>query len=91
MGRWCSSQETAKGLTSGSQLSYCLKALLSGRSAFVADNKDKLLSWYANNPSEYGKLWDPMANDGLKKSFTPPERLLSPCKWPAFTANSKGQ
>ncbi len=47
----------------------CLPVILPPQSAFkwkkfsVVDNKEELLSWYANNPSEYRKLWDPTAND----------------------------
>jgi hypothetical protein len=32
----------------------------------VIGEKEKLLSWYANNPSEYGNLWEPTIADGTK-------------------------
>jgi hypothetical protein len=48
----------------------CIPILLPPLIAFawkkclVVDNKTKLGAWYANNPLEYGKLWDPTAQDG---------------------------
>ncbi len=36
------------------------------KKCYVIDEKEKLLSWYANNPSEYGNLWEPTIADGTK-------------------------
>jgi hypothetical protein len=30
----------------------------------VVEDKTKLAEWYADNRSEYGKLWDPLLGDG---------------------------
>jgi hypothetical protein len=62
----------------------CNPVILPPQSAFewkkcsVVDDKEKLLSWYADNPSEYGKLWDPMANDGPKVERCVPRMIALP-------------
>jgi hypothetical protein len=62
----------------------CVPVILPPQSAFewkkcsVVGDKEKLTLWYANNPSEYGKLWDPMANDGPKVELHVPRMIALP-------------
>jgi hypothetical protein len=48
----------------------CIPVVLPPLSAFawkkcwVVDDRSKLAKWYANNPAEYGILWDPTPQDG---------------------------
>ena len=50
----------------------CIPIILPPQSAFewnkcsVIDEKEKVLSWYADNPSEYGNLWEPTIADGTR-------------------------
>ena len=46
----------------------------------VIDNKDKLLAWYANNPSEYGNLWAPTLTDGTRVELHVPLMIALPLK-----------
>ena len=46
----------------------------------VIDDKDKLLAWYADNPSEYGNLWDPTLMDGMKVELHIPWMIALPLK-----------
>ena len=36
------------------------------KKCYVIDDKDKLFAWYADNPSEYGILWNPTLADGTR-------------------------
>ncbi len=56
----------------------CIPVILSPQTIFrwktckVIDDKSKLMAWYQDNPSVYGKLWDPTANDGTKVDVNVP-------------------
>jgi hypothetical protein len=50
----------------------CIRVVLPPQKVFewkkclVLDDRTKLRDWYANNPSEYKKLWDPLLTNGIK-------------------------
>ncbi len=52
------------------------KSASKGKKCSVIDDKEKLLFWYANNPLEYRKLWDPTASDGPRVLHIP--RMIAP-------------
>ena len=64
----------------------CVPIILPPQSAFewkkcsVIDDKDKLLSWYADNPSEYGNLWDPTLADGMRVELHVPRMIALPLR-----------
>ena len=64
----------------------CVPIILPPQSAFewkkcsVIDDKDKLLSWYADNPSEYGNLWDPTLADGTRVELHVPRMIALPLR-----------
>jgi hypothetical protein len=74
----------------------CIPVILLPQSAFgwkkcyVIDDKEKLLSWYADNPLEYGKLWDPMANDGPKVELHVPRMIALPLQAASLYRQLKG-
>jgi hypothetical protein len=63
----------------------CVPVILPPQSAFkwkkcsVIDDKEKLLSWYADHPSEYhANLWEPTANDGVRVKLHIPRMVAFP-------------
>ncbi len=64
----------------------CIPVILSPQTIFkwktckVIDNKSKLMAWYQDNPSLYGKLWDPTANDGTKVDVNVPQLIALPLR-----------
>ena len=62
----------------------CVPIILPPLSSFewkkcsVIDEKEKLLSWYADNPSEYGNLWEPTLADGTKVKVHIPRMIALP-------------
>jgi len=64
----------------------CVPIILPPQSAFewkkcsVIDDKDKLLPWYADNPSEYGNLWDPTLADGTRAELHIPRMIALPLR-----------
>ena len=64
----------------------CIPIILPSQRTFewkkcsVIDNKDKLLAWYANNPSEYGNLWDPTLADGTRVKLHIPRMIALPLR-----------
>jgi len=64
----------------------CVPIILPPQSTFewkkcsVIDDKDKLLTWYADNPSEYGNLWDPTLADGTRVELHVPRMIALPLK-----------
>jgi hypothetical protein len=62
----------------------CIPVILSPQTIFrwktckVINNKSKLMVWYQDNPSLYGKLWDPIANDGTKVDVNVPRLITLP-------------
>jgi hypothetical protein len=50
----------------------CIPVVLPPQNVFewkkclVLDDRTNLRDWYANNPSEYGKLWNLLPTDGMK-------------------------
>ncbi len=50
----------------------CIPVVLPPQNAFewkkclLLDDRTRLRDWYANNPSEYRKLWDPLRTNGIK-------------------------
>jgi hypothetical protein len=76
--------------------SECIPVILSPQSAFrwkkclVIDNKEKLLSWYADHPSEYGNLWDPTANDGQQVELQVPRMIALPLQAASLYHQVKG-
>jgi hypothetical protein len=45
---------------------------LEWKKCLVLDNRTKLREWYANNPSEYRKLWDLLPANGIKVEILVP-------------------
>ncbi len=64
----------------------CIPVVLPPQNAFewkkclVLDDRTKLRDWYAGNPSEYGKLWDPLLTDGIKVEFLIPQMIALPLR-----------
>jgi hypothetical protein len=64
----------------------CVPIILPPQSAFewkkcsVIDDKEKLLAWYADNPSEYGNLWDPTPEDGTRVELHVPRMIALPLR-----------
>jgi hypothetical protein len=56
----------------------------------VIDNKENLISWYADHPSEYGKLWDPTANDGQRVELHVPRMIGLPLQAASLYHQIKG-
>ena len=62
----------------------CVLVVLPPLSAFAwkicraVDNWSKLAEWYADNPSEYGKLWDPTMQDGPRTDLLIPKMIVLP-------------
>ncbi len=44
----------------------------------MVDDRSKLAEWYANNPAEYGNLWDPTGQDGTRTELLVPRMLVLP-------------
>jgi hypothetical protein len=74
----------------------CIPVILPPQSAFewkkcsVVNNKEKLLSWYTDNLSKYGKLWDPTANDGPKVELHVPRMIALPLRVASHYRQLKG-
>jgi hypothetical protein len=74
----------------------CVPVILPPQSTFewkkcsVVNDKEKLLSWYADNPSEYGKLCDPMANDDPKVELHVPRMIALPLQAASLYRQLKG-
>ncbi len=74
----------------------CIPIILHPQSAFkwkkclAINNKEKLLSWYTKHPSEYGKLWDPMANDGTRVEIHIPRMIALPLQVASLYHQFKG-
>ncbi len=60
------------------------------KKCLVVDDKTKLGAWYADNPLEYGKLWDPTGQDGMRAELHVPRMIVSPCGRQGSIINSKG-
>jgi hypothetical protein len=64
----------------------CIPIILPPKTAFewkkcsVIDDKEKLLAWYADNPSEYGNLWDPTPEDGTRVELHVPRMIALPLR-----------
>lgn len=62
----------------------CVPVVLPPQSAFawkkcrVIDDRSKLAEWYADNPAEYGNLWDPTGQDGTRTELLVPRMLALP-------------
>ncbi len=56
----------------------------------VIDEKEKLLSWYADNPSEYGNLWEPTIADGTKVEVHIPWMIALPLRAASLSHQFKG-
>jgi len=62
----------------------CIPVVLPTLSAFawkkcrVVDDRSKLAEWYADNPVEYGNLWDPTGQDGTRMELLVPRKLTLP-------------
>ena len=46
----------------------------------MLDDRTKLRDWYANNPSEYGKLWDLLWTNGIKVEILVPRMIALPLR-----------
>jgi hypothetical protein len=74
----------------------CIPIILPTQSAFkrkkcsVVDDKKKLLLWNANHPFEYGKLWDPTANDGPRVELHIPRMFALPLQVASLYHQVKG-
>jgi hypothetical protein len=51
---------------------------LAWKKCLVVDDKTRLGKWYANNPSEFGNLWDPTAQDGPREELHVPWMIALP-------------
>ena len=64
----------------------CVPVFLPPMTAFawkkckVIDEQSKLRDWYADNPSEYGKYWDPTPADGTKVEINVPRMIALPLR-----------
>jgi hypothetical protein len=64
----------------------CVPVILPSPAAFswnkcpVVEDKTKLADWYADNRSEYGKLWDPVPGDGARVENYVPKLLALPLR-----------
>ena len=62
----------------------CIPVVLPPQNAFewkkclVLDDRTKLRDWYANNPSEYGKLWDLLPTNGIMVEILVPQTIALP-------------
>jgi hypothetical protein len=56
----------------------------------VIDDKEKLLSWYADNPSEYGNLWEPTISDGTRVEVHIPRMIALPLRAASLYHQFKG-
>ena len=52
--------------------------MLAWKKCLVVDDKTRLGEWYANNPLEYGNLWDPTAQDGPREELHVPWMIALP-------------
>jgi hypothetical protein len=74
----------------------CVPIILPPKSTFkwkkcsVIDEKEKLLSWYADNPSEYGNLWEPTIADGTKVEVHIPRMIALPLRAASLYHQFKG-
>jgi hypothetical protein len=50
------------------------------KKCLVLDDRTKLRDWYANNPSEYGKLWDLLWTNGIKVEILVPRMIALPLR-----------
>ncbi len=44
------------------------------------DEETKLRDWYAHNPAEYSKLWEPSLADGIKVDIVVPQTIALPLR-----------
>ncbi len=51
---------------------------LAWKKCLVVDDKTRFGEWYANNPLEYGNLWDPTAQDGPCEELHVPWMIVLP-------------
>ena len=64
----------------------CVPVVLPPQSAFewkkcmVLDNATALQDWYANNTTQYGKLWNPQPGDGQKVEVNVPRLIALPLR-----------
>ena len=74
----------------------CVPVFLPPTSAFewkkcmIIDEKTKLRDFYADNPAEYGKLWDPTLADGAKVEVIVPRLIALPIRAAKIYQNMKG-
>lgn len=74
----------------------CVPVFLPPTSAFewkkcmIIDEKTKLRDFYADNPSEYGKLWDPTRADGVKVEVIVPRMIALPLRAAKIYQDMKG-
>ena len=74
----------------------CVPVFLHPTTAFawkkckVIDEQSKLRDWYADNPSEYGKYWDPTPADGTKVEINVPRMIALPLRAAQLYCNFKG-
>jgi hypothetical protein len=74
----------------------CAPVFLPAQSAFkwktctAIDNKTKLRNWYADNPAEYGKLWDPTQANGTKVDLKVPCMIGLPLQVAKLYHDQKG-
>ena len=50
----------------------------------------KLLSWYADHPSEYGNLWEPTIADGTRVGLHVPRMIALPLRAASLYHQLKG-
>ena len=74
----------------------CVLIVLPPQSTFewkkcsVVDDKETLLSWYANNPSDYGNLWEPITADGTRIKIHIPHMIALPLRAASLCHQFKG-
>jgi len=74
----------------------CVPIILPPLSSFewkkcsVIDEKEKLLLWYADNPSEHGNLWEPTIADGTKVEVHIPWMIALPLRAASLYHQFKG-
>ncbi len=74
----------------------CVPIVLPPQSTFkwkkcsVIDDKEKLISWYTDNPSEYGNLWEPTIVDGTRVEVHIPRMIALPLRAASLYHHFKG-
>ncbi len=66
------------------------KSAFEWKTCKAINEKTKLRDWYANNPAEYGTLWEPSLADGTKVDIIVPRMISLPLRAAKLYQNMKG-